>query len=95
MPDCNRVGRSPEVDDASTDSGGRAASASASNFTFNSSRSGALSCAKIAPSQASATEAAKRTEPKFSGQVGCKFIRARRAFSRIRPVFSGASGAGS
>ena len=83
------------MEDAKTVLAGRAESALFNRAVFNSSRSGALSCAKSAPSQASAIEFAKRTSPKFSGDSGSRLTRAWRAFSKTARTRFGAAGSGS
>ncbi len=63
MSRCISVGSKPEVDEPKITSAPATRLAAANNCCFNSSRSGALSCTKWAPSTASSTVVTIRSEP--------------------------------
>jgi hypothetical protein len=95
MSACRSVGSRPEVDEPISASAGAWRSISASSFCFSSSRSGALSWMKSAPSTASSRLLAKRSAPAAPRGALVKREKARSASARTSPIFRSASGSGS
>ena len=95
MSRCISVGSRPDVDDPNTTSGPATRLAAANNFCFSSSRSGALSCTKWAPSTASSTVVTIRSEPSTGHGALVSLVLARRALAMTSPTLRGASGSGS
>ena len=90
-----REGSRPEVEEANGTPGSAARLAAASSSSLTSSRSGALSCTKPAPSTASSGVAAIVSDP--SGGSGASVSRAyaRRALPIVSASLRPASGSGS
>ncbi len=95
MSSCMRDGSNPEVDEANTASGAAARLAWANSLRFKSSRSGALSWTKSAPSTAASGVRTITSCPSVGSGIRVSACQARRAFASMRRTLRSASGSGS